>query len=202
MAVRYVAKKRISKRLTHDEAVAELRGCGFELEGRYPGVASVVLTLRCLECKQRRRLTLSVVRSGARCRHSRASAAPVSAGQAVVEMRRLGYEPQAPYPGTAKAPWAVRCRVCGNARRIALSDARHRRPCRHQGPREVDPVGAVEEMRAAGYEPLTPYPGAAKDGWIVSCRECGRMRSVSLSAARGGRTCAHTDSGRVLDWGV
>lgn len=193
--------RKIRPRLTHNEAVSELRGYGFALEQEYPGRAAVVLTVRCLSCGVRRRMTLSAIRGGMRCTHGSAASLPVTPEQAAAELRRLGYEPEEPYPGRARTPWRVRCLVCGQPRRVALSDARHRKPCRHQEPREIDPAGTVEEMKAAGYEPLTPYPGLARGSWVCACMECGRLRSVSLSAVRGGRRCAHTDGGRS-PWGA
>lgn len=61
------------------------------------------------------------------------------------------------------------------------------------GARPIPADQAVKEMRGCGFEPLEPYPGKALARWRQRCLEpsCGQERSVSLSAARSGRRCAH-----------
>lgn len=48
-----------------------------------------------------------------------------------------------------------------------------------------------EEMRAAGYEPLEPYPGTVASQWLARCSICGAERRPSLHDIRKGKRCGH-----------
>lgn len=62
-------------------------------------------------------------------------------------------------------------------------------------PRKIDPEEAAAVMRAAGLEPLTPYPGAATH-WACRCLHCDETVRPTLSNVRRGqsgcRSCALT----------
>jgi hypothetical protein len=45
----------------------------------------------------------------------------------------------------------------------------------------IDPKAAETEMRAAGYEPLVPYPGRSNDAWPCRCIKCGHEGRPRLS---------------------
>ncbi|MFF3716132.1 hypothetical protein [Streptomyces prasinus] len=120
---------------------------------------------------------------------------------AVAVMRAAGLEPMDPYPG-ANVPWNSRCTRSGHlvaptftSVRIGASGG-----CRHCGRiaagerrRAAGRAQAEADMRAAGFEPLEPYPGA-RARW--SCRHlaCGRIvqpRLFGIRAGKGGcRACA------------
>lgn len=57
-------------------------------------------------------------------------------------------------------------------------------------PRTSD-ADAQAELRAAGYEPLEPYPGLVQNSWNVRCLTCRTERRVRLNGIRQGRRCAH-----------
>lgn len=48
----------------------------------------------------------------------------------------------------------------------------------------IDPQAAVEQMRAAGFEPLVPYPGRSNTGWPSRCLVCGTEGRPRLNAVR------------------
>ena len=48
----------------------------------------------------------------------------------------------------------------------------------------IDPQAAVEQMRAAGFEPLIPYPGRSNTGWPSRCLVCGTEGRPRLNAVR------------------
>jgi hypothetical protein len=54
------------------------------------------------------------------------------------------------------------------------------------------PEVAVAEVRAAGYEPLEPYPGRTVDPWNALCPECGCRWALTLQRIRSGHRCQHT----------
>lgn len=53
----------------------------------------------------------------------------------------------------------------------------------------IDPEVAAEAMRAAGYEPLIPYPGAGEK-WECLCLGCGEIREPRYSHLKRGTKCA------------
>jgi hypothetical protein len=48
----------------------------------------------------------------------------------------------------------------------------------------IDPLVAVEQMRAGGFEPLVPYPGRANTAWPCRCMECGTVGRPRLNNVR------------------
>ena len=55
--------------------------------------------------------------------------------------------------------------------------------------RRLTETEAIAVMRAAGYEPLEPYPGAAAALWRCRCTGCGNERTPRLNNAHAGRGC-------------
>lgn len=116
-----------------------------------------------------------------------------SPGRAEDELRTAGYEPLEPYPGTVLSPWRVTCTECEVERTITLNYVRRGRRCSHRDPErtKVPVEAAEEELRAAGYRPLEPYPGNVGIGWLAMCLTCGNPRRPSIGKIRQGRRCAH-----------
>lgn len=54
------------------------------------------------------------------------------------------------------------------------------------------PEDAEHELRAAGYAPLEPYPGTARQPWLSRCTGCGQHRTPNLATIRAGSRCHHT----------
>lgn len=46
-------------------------------------------------------------------------------------------------------------------------------------------------MRAAGYEPKVPYPGARSTPWPGTCITCGAPRRLTLQDVERGIKCRH-----------
>lgn len=76
-------------------------------------------------------------------------------------------------------------------------------------PGAVPPLDAHDVMRAAGWEPLDPYPVCAvpmHSPWRCRCQRCGRERLMTISLAQRGERCAYctarperSDSSSVVD---
>lgn len=84
---------------------------------------------------------------------------------AVADMRAAGVEPVVPYPGS-NVPWACRCLTCGALVTPRLDSVRGGQGgCRWCGQRQrrarpfLSHERAEAQLRAAGMEPLVPYPG-------------------------------------------
>ncbi|WP_371578071.1 hypothetical protein [Streptomyces sp. NBC_01314] len=128
----------------------------------------------------------------------------IDAGEAVAVMRAAGLEPLEPYPG-ANVAWNSRC--VKNAHQVAPTFTSVRvgasGGCRHCGRlaagerrRAAGREQAEADMRAAGFEPLEPYPGS-RVRW--SCRHivCGRTVHPRLFGIRAGKGGCRACAGRV-----
>ncbi|MFB7467079.1 hypothetical protein ACFCZ1_26890 [Streptomyces sp. NPDC056224] len=123
------------------------------------------------------------------------------ADAAVAEMKACGYEPLVPYPGRTNATWPSRCTTCGHEGRPTFNAVRNAgQRCRVCRARETqakraaaNAPKAVEVMRAAGLEPLEPYPGSGAP-WRCRCTTCGRETIPTYSNVNSGssgcRFCA------------
>lgn len=106
------------------------------------------------------------------------------------ELRQAGYEPLDPYPGTVAAQWHARCTTCGAERRPSLHDIRKGKRCAHRGV-ATSTTDAAAEARAAGFEPMEPYPRDRTAPWLVRCTTCDAERWPSLKSIRDGWKCKH-----------
>ncbi|WP_159037278.1 hypothetical protein [Streptomyces specialis] len=185
--------------VTHAQATAELRAAGYEPLETYPGNANTAWKVRCTDpsCRQTRLVWLAHIRPGQRrCGHRPPTRPPVDHTTAARELEAAGFTPLETYPGNTTVPWHMRCAQpdCpAGDRFIALERIRAGQFCVHRKqPRpRVTPDQAARELRAAGYEPLTPYPGRVSLPWLSRCTTCGRTRRTSLSTVRQGTRCAH-----------
>jgi hypothetical protein len=62
----------------------------------------------------------------------------------------------------------------------------------------VDPIEAEGVMLAAGFEPLTPYPGSLRP-WDCRCLKCGRKSTPAYSAVRYMGTGCRYCAGNLVD---
>lgn len=110
--------------------------------------------------------------------------------EASAVLRSFGHNPIDPYPGMGGS-WLCECGGCGTAVQMRLGNVRKgkQRGCRHCAPNaRVSPEVAAALMRAAGYQPHGPYPGAVKP-WTSTCG-CGREAAPRYNDVhRGQRGC-------------
>lgn len=106
---------------------------------------------------------------------------------AIANMRAAGLEPLEPYPGARKA-WRCRCVTCGSDVAPTLDNIRRGQGgCRNCAPNApIAPDEAEAQMRAAGLEPMGPFPGVVAP-WPSRCLTCGNEVSPSLHSIRQGR---------------
>lgn len=114
-------------------------------------------------------------------------------------MRDAGVDPLDPYPGS-KEPWRCKCMNCGKTVTPCFNRVQQGQGgCRYcSGTAPVDPQTAVEDMNAAGFEPLEPYPGASWT-WKSQCLDCGKVSHPRLSTVRRGHRCQHCAGNALLD---
>ncbi|MEX0172139.1 hypothetical protein [Streptomyces sp. LMG1-1-1.1] len=183
------------RRANAEQAEAMMRTAGYEpLEGYVS--ASTPWSCRHSVCGEVVRVKASSVRSGYEpclvCRAEgykrRGAARRVDPDEAGALMRAHGFEPVEPYPG-ASVGWLCRCTVCGKESRPMYSGVKGRGyGCRHcAGSAPLDPEVCAAEMRAAGFEPLEPYPGSDKR-WLCRCSS-GHEVHLRLTGVRTGKGC-------------
>ncbi|MFF7250520.1 GIY-YIG nuclease family protein [Embleya sp. NPDC008237] len=176
-------------RIEPEAAAAVMRAAGLEPLESYPGSDR---HWRCRHVACGREVTPTYVRinSGAGACRWCAPNAPVDPDAAAADMRAAGLEPLAPYQGV-DTPWPVRCLTCGTCGTPTLGSIRGGQGgCRPCGRRKADAAmrndaeAASAVMRAAGFEPLEPYPGTAF-AWKSRCTRCGTIVSPRLGSLAG-----------------
>ncbi len=182
-------------------AVLTMQAAGLEPLEPYPGTVRK-WRCRCLECGEVVTPTHDKVQqTGRGCPNcsirKRGLEHRVDAEAAAAVMRAAGLEPLEPYP-TSLQPWPCRCTTCNRTVDPSLSSVKRGARCRYCSGKDVIPEEAVEVMRAAGVEPLTPYPGANVP-WLCECTRCGRHPTPSYGyVRRTGSGCGYC-SGRRVD---
>jgi DNA-directed RNA polymerase subunit RPC12/RpoP len=197
-ACRYCGDKRRGedRRSDPEAAVAEMRAAGLEPLEPF-STTKTPWRSRCMTCGAEVAPILNTIRNGhggcKACGHTKtANARRTDEGTAIADMRSAGFEPQVPFENT-NAPWLSVCTTCGKESEPSLDGVRRGRGCRHcSGNVRLDPDVAIADMRAAGVEPLDPYPG--KDSpWRSRCLTCGKEVSPRLGGIRnsGQRACKY-----------
>ena len=182
-------------------AVLTMQLAGLEPLEPYPGTVARWRCL-CLECLQEVAPTHDKVQQTGRgcptCSiRKRGIEHRLDAGEAAALMRAAGLEPLEPYPTSTK-PWLCQCRTCGRKVDPTLTSVKAGTRCRYCSGKDVISDEAIEVMRAAGVEPLAPYPGA-NNPWSCVCRKCGKHPSPSYGyVRRTGSGCGYC-SGRHVD---
>ena len=148
----------------------------------YPGKALELWRHRCAECGYEVVFSLSRIRKGARCHHTRARRDRERARI----MKMSGFQPVKEFPATKIQAVLVRCVRCGRERYRPVNwmEAGGKCLC-------AKIPGFLREMREAGYAPEVPYPGTARQAWRSKCCTCGATRWVSLETVRAGKLCQH-----------
>jgi hypothetical protein len=177
------------------EAVEVMRAAGYEPLEPYVN-SGHQWRCRCTTCGRETFPSYGEARIGSRCKYCANKA--VTPDDAVQLMRDAGFEPLEPYPGSM-TPWMCRHFDCGEVMSPRYAHVQQgRRACKRCSTKylselfSLDPNEAAEVMRAAGLEPLEPYPGNNKP-WRCRHLECGRvvtpMRSSITQGQGGCRAC-------------
>ncbi|WP_138902993.1 hypothetical protein [Streptomyces albidochromogenes] len=174
-------------------AAAIMHAVGLEPLEPYPG-SNAAWNCRCLKSAHRVAPTFGSVRSGAtsgcrRCGRAAADARRLAVGRerAEADLRAAGFEPLEPYPG-ARARWRCRHLACGSVVHPRLFRIRAGSGCLAcAGRAPVDPAVAEADMRAAGLQPLVPFPGRVRDPWKCRCVRCGHLCAPTLNNIRRGQ---------------
>lgn len=185
-------------RLDSDYAAQFMIGKGCEPIDPYPG-AGAPWRCRCVTCGDVVAPRYTNIRQGwggcARCRGRESSLRQRGdEAAAVADMQARGLEPLEPYT-SVMTPWRSQCTVCGAESSPLLNNIRRGHGgCGRCAGNRPDPDAAVTRMKAAGLNPLIPYPGRHRP-WLSRCETCGRTVSPRYGAvARGGgcRFCRDT----------
>ncbi|MFE3121830.1 hypothetical protein ACFXHD_00225 [Streptomyces hydrogenans] len=185
------------KKKDPEEAAAEMRARGFTPSVTYPG-AIAPWPGTCDKCGRRcSPRYANVVTSGqGPCRRCSGSEKRTE-DEARAIMTERGLTPQGPYPGN-NTPWTSVCGTCKGITAPTLTSVRkalrQKQPkgcdlCRRNG--AIAPEEAADLMRAAGAEPLVPFPGI-KRPWRSLClnEECGREVAPVFDSIKHAKTGA------------
>lgn len=182
-------------RVEPDEAVEVMRAAGVEPLEPYPGTG-VGWRCRCLTCGRDVAPDYHSIASGqGACKYC--AGYGVVPEEAVEVMRAAGVEPLEPYPGSAR-PWRCRCLTCGKEVSPRIGGVKKGQGackyCAANAP--IDSERAASDMRAAGFQPLEPYPGSDRP-WRCRCLVCSKQVSPTFSNVRSGSRCAYCKRRRV-----
>ena len=187
-ACRYCAARRmVEERIaaTKSKSLRLMRKAGFEPIGEYQGVTRPWKS-RCVTCGKTSSPRPKDVNKGHGCRHC-ASTAPWGTRKAATIARKAHREYLEPFQGASK-PIRMRCTRCENeltqTPSSLLTSSGYCDRCKPTA--RFTPEQAVELMRAAGMEPLTPYEAARKP-WPAKCLTCGTEGAPRLGSIRAGQ---------------
>jgi hypothetical protein len=184
----------LKRRIPESEAVAFMVACGYQPLEPYVGSTS---KWRCLHvhCGREIETTLSQLRGGnGACRHC--AGLVVEPEQALEVMRMSGYEPLEPYVNSSHK-WRCKCTVCGRESSPTYDQARTGSRCKYCAKKALTPEDAVERMRVAGFDPLTPYPGSSEP-WMCVHLQCGEIVTPRYSHIQQGRRGCPTCSRALM----
>ena len=197
-----VAEAADRNRESEEDAVASMRGAGFEPLVPYPGTVLRPWPSRCLTCGEESSPTLNNVRRRGHCCQHCSGRAPDPRDRVEV-MRAAGLEPQVPFPGHGK-PWPCLCVRCGREVDPYYNSIRMGHGCRWCNWKALDPEVAAAAMRRAALEPLEPCPGALAK-WKCRCMKCGRevvTHYCTIQQGHGGCIWCQKSGFRIADSGI
>jgi len=131
---------------------------------------------------------------GHRCNYC--SRGTVDEVRAIKVMKKSGFKPLVPFPGTNK-PWKSECTRCKRITSPTFWNVAKGTGCKFCSNRAVEPAEAVAAMKKRGFRTLEPFPGAVIP-WKVECFICKRKFETyfhSLKTTKGCKYC----KGVVLD---
>lgn len=173
----------VAKKISPALAEERMRARGFTPDGPYPGaVAPWPGTCdRCgASCAPR---YANVVTAGQGPCRACSGSAKRTEQEARAILAQRGLEATEPYKGV-NTPWKARCLTCGGTTAPTLSSVRKALAqrqgfgcdlCRRNGP--IRPEDATDMLRAAGAEPLVPFPGVKKP-WPSRCLNLHCRRAI------------------------
>ncbi len=174
-------------RTPDDVAITEMRSAGFEPQAPYPGRSHEPWECIHVECGRTVSPTLSNIKNGSTCvyctRHR------LEDNDAIGIMERAGLHPLEPFPGRKK-PWKCLHGACGREVRPLYSVVQSGGGgCVYCSGGRIHPDDATKLFRAAGFEPLEPFPGTVKS-WRCT-HTCGREVQPSYSNVYAGGGCKY-----------
>ena len=131
---------------------------------------------------------------GHRCVHCSRNVVQLS--DAVKLMKKSGFLPLVPYPGSNK-PWSARCTTCKKTTSPTYWNVTKGIGCKYCSKRAVDPKDAVAAMIKRGFKTLEPFPGATRP-WKVQCVDCKRRYKTTFHSLNTSTRCTYC-SGFKLD---
>ena len=168
-----------------DAAIKAMQSAGFEPQAPYPGRNHKPWNCIHIECGRTVSPTLSNVKNGATCIYCAGKRIDDTDAHGIME--RAGLKPLEPFPGR-KQPWKCIHIACGREVQPLYSVVQSGGGgCVYCSGGRIHPDDATKLFRAAGFEPMEPFPGTDKR-W-KSKHSCGREVSPNYSNVHAGGGC-------------
>lgn len=191
----------LARKITPQEAERRLRAADLEPLVPYPGTVSARWKSRCTKCGATVSPALSALAAQGGCRacgnKSGARRRRLGPEEAERRLRAANVVPLVPYPGLSSVPWKGRCKKCGATVAPVVSALKAQGACKPCGQaamrdRRLDErePAARKVMKAAGFEPLDPFPGTTRP-WRSRCKKCGKTSRPRVQDVRKGNRCMH-----------
>ncbi len=201
------ANPRRTRKLTHEQAVAEMRSLQAEPLEPYPGIHAP-LKCRCMLCGRIITPDLGHTRRYGRpcagCPANPRKTRKLAEDVVRAVMRAAGLVPLEPYTDS-KTPWLSRCLSCNNVVTPTYNKVQQKNHgCRHCGiarralakMRDLEAMGAA--YRALGGIPEGTYPGV-DEPWPGRCAKCTRRVVRSWKKIeKSGYFCTYCSGKRVI----
>ena len=173
------------------QCIEAMQNSGLSPITDYPGTGAPWLS-KCVRCGNIVSPRLQAVRHGRGCRYCAGQV--VLPDDALALMRSAMLEPVGAYPG-AQPVWPCRCMKCNREVSPRYCQIKAGQGgCKYcAGNAKYEESAAIEIMRNAGLEPLTPFKNS-NTPWRSKCVACENTVSPMLMSVRSGarcRFCAH-----------
>lgn len=191
------------RRVSPEVAQAVMRRSGLQPLVPYPGHNKQPWPCMCLTCNSLVQPRYNSVQQGqggcAPCgRRSRASGQRLPEDVVLADLERAGVTLLGDYRGVEQ-PLQCRCLNCNRLVSPTLHNIRSGQgACGYCSGTRVDELLAAGQMRAAGVDPIQPFPGSDA-GWSCTCRTCGRYVTPRYSSIKQGQSGCKYCAGRAVD---
>lgn len=176
-------------RVLAEDALALMRVAGWEPLEPYPGGTTKPWSCRCTTCGAIREPSYQTAKKGHGCSNC-SGVGPLSPAHAEARLLEWGARPLEPFTRVDVA-WKAECLVCHREINVLLERKnKDFMACIYCSGGKIAPDAAAVAMRAAGWEPLTPFPGAG-DPWPSRCLTCGNESRPRYSHLKRGTGCSH-----------
>ena len=168
---------------------------GFNPLAPYPGGNKKWLCF-CNGCKKEVEISYTSVKIGFGCKYC--SGKELHPEDAAKAMKKRGFEPLVPFPGTTK-PWLNKCKTCKREQEIRMHSRNKTSGCTYCSNRKLDLDIVNSRLKQLEFKPLEAFK-SARTPWKMKCLKCNHIISPTwdkINSQRRGRGCGYCSRVRV-----